>query len=60
MFSWTAQYGSLAVMTFVVNQQGKVYEKDLGKDTAKLAEEIKTYNPGKTWKLIEGARGSGK
>ncbi len=36
-------------MTFVVNQQGKVYEKDLGEETAKLAAAITAYDPGEGW-----------
>jgi len=36
-------------MTFIVNQDGVVYEKDLGQDTEKLASAISEYNPDKTW-----------
>ena len=34
---------------FVVNQDGVVYEKDLGEDTGKLAAGMSEYNPDKTW-----------
>jgi hypothetical protein len=37
-------------MTFVVNQDGTVFEKDLGVDTAKNAGSLKEFNPDKTWK----------
>jgi hypothetical protein len=40
-------------MTFIVNQEGVVYQKDLGKNTAKTASAIKTYDPDKTWKKVE-------
>jgi hypothetical protein len=36
-------------MTFIVNQQGRVYQKDLGPKTAKIAVAMKEYNPDKTW-----------
>jgi len=40
-------------MTFVVNHYGEVYEKDLGKDTAKIAGAIRSYNPDDSWELAE-------
>lgn len=52
LVAWPADYGASGVMTFVVSHQGKVFEKDLGKDTAKLAREINEYNPDKSWKLV--------
>ena len=51
--AYPAKYGSSGIMTFVVNQEGVVYEKDLGKDTAKLAKTMKTYDPDETWKRAE-------
>lgn len=48
-----AEYGDTGVMTFVVNHQGKVYQKDLGKNTATIAAGIHEYNPDSTWKLVE-------
>jgi len=53
LIAYPAEYGTSGVMTFIVNQRGKVYEKDLGADTAKVADEIKGYNPDKTWKLVQ-------
>jgi hypothetical protein len=40
-----AQYDRSGIMTFVVNQAGTVYEKDLGPDTAALAERLTTFDP---------------
>jgi hypothetical protein len=40
------------VMTFMVNQQGRVYQKNLGANTGKIAPEIKEYDPDATWKLV--------
>lgn len=48
-----AQYGVSGVMTFIVNHQGIVYEKDLGPDTDTLARAMQTYNPDSTWKKAE-------
>jgi hypothetical protein len=53
MVAYPAQYGVSGVMTFVVNHDGIVYEKDLGKDTVKSAQAMKLYNPDRTWKKSE-------
>ncbi len=45
-----AEYGSSGVMTFIVNQDGVVYSRDLGPDTATAAANIKTFNPDSMWK----------
>jgi len=51
--AYPATYGNSGVMTFVVNHDGVVYQKDLGKNTAKTAKEIKTFDPDKTWKKVD-------
>jgi hypothetical protein len=51
--AYPAKYGASGIMTFIVNQEGVVYQKDLGKNTAKAAKAIKTYDPDKTWKKVE-------
>jgi len=43
-------YGNSGVMTFIVNHDGVVYEKDLGPDTAAAARKITRFNPDKSWK----------
>jgi hypothetical protein len=53
MLAYPARYGASGVMTFIVNQNGVVYQKDLGRDTAKAAAAIKRYNPDKSWKKVE-------
>ncbi len=55
MVAYPARYGSSGIMTFVVNQDGVVYQKDFGKDTAKLAGQIKRYDPDASWKRAEPA-----
>ncbi|MDH5221756.1 MAG: DUF2950 domain-containing protein [Betaproteobacteria bacterium] len=49
LVAWPASYGSSGVMTFIVNHDGVVYEKDLGPDTAKAAGKITRFNPDKGW-----------
>jgi hypothetical protein len=50
LFAWPAEYGDSGVMSFMVNQQGRVYQKDLGANTAKLARNITAYDPDRTWR----------
>ena len=40
LVAWPAEWGNTGLMTFIVNQQGKVYQKNLGPKTAKLAEAL--------------------
>ncbi len=51
--AWPAAYGVTGVQTFVVNNDGVVYQKDLGLDTAKIAPKIKAFNPDKGWAVTE-------
>ena len=47
--AYPAEYRSSGVMTFIVNEDGVVYEKDLGKKTDVLAKAMKEYNPNSSW-----------
>jgi hypothetical protein len=49
LVAYPAQYGSSGIMTFIVNHDGVVYEKDLGKDTEKIAQAMKAFNPDRKW-----------
>lgn len=51
--AYPAEYRNSGVMTFIVNQDGVVYEKDLGTDTAKIAAAMTDYNPDKTWNKVD-------
>jgi hypothetical protein len=53
LVAYPAKYGSSGIMTFIVNQEGVVYQKDLGKGTAKAAGSMKRYDPDPTWKKVE-------
>jgi DUF2950 family protein len=48
-----AKWGNSGVMTFIVNQQGRVYEKNLGPDSEKIARSMAEYDPDASWKLVE-------
>jgi len=50
LVAFPAQYGASGVMTFIVNHDGVVYQKDLGPRTAALASEMTLFNPDSTWK----------
>jgi len=52
-------YGSSGVMTFIVNQDGVVWQRDLGKDTAAAAAAIKQFNPDTQWNPIAPAESAG-
>jgi hypothetical protein len=52
LIAWPAKYDYTGVMTFIVNQDGVVYEKDLGPNTAAVAAAIKTFNPDSTWQKV--------
>ena len=55
LVAWPAIYGQSGIMTFIVNQQGKVYQKNCGAKSAALAQEMTRYNPDKSWTLVEDA-----
>jgi hypothetical protein len=56
LVAYPAQYGNSGVMTFMVNQGGVIYQKNLGRDTTRIAESMKVFNPDKTWKKFEEKR----
>jgi len=49
LIAWPAKYDDTGVMTFIVNQDGVVFEKDLGPNTATAAAAIRSFNPDATW-----------
>jgi len=51
LVAWPAEYGETGIMTFIVNQQGRVYQKDLGPQTAKTVGKMKAYDPDTTWSV---------
>jgi hypothetical protein len=53
LVAWPAEYGVTGVSTFIVNQLGDVYQKNLGADTAQAARAMELFNPDSTWKKVE-------
>jgi len=53
LVAWPAEYNVSGVMTFIVNQNGTVYQKDLGPKTGELAKTMTLYNPDRTWKRAQ-------
>jgi hypothetical protein len=51
LVAWPAEYGESGIMTFIVNQQGRVYQKDFGPKTERIASAMTEYNPDKTWTI---------
>lgn len=51
--AWPAEYRVSGVMTFIVNQNGVVYEKDLGPKTGETAKAMTRYNPDRTWRRAQ-------
>jgi len=52
LVAYPAQYGSSGIMTFIVNHDGVVYQKDLGPNTPALAQSMTKFNPDETWKKL--------
>jgi hypothetical protein len=53
LVAYPAEYGNSGIMSFIVNQEGIIYEKDFGKDTTRMAEVMKIFDPDKTWKTVK-------
>ena len=53
LVAYPAEYGNSGIMTFMVNQEGIIYEKNLGKDTRRIAEAIQVFNPDRGWKKVK-------
>jgi len=51
--AYPAEYRSSGVMTFIVDESGTIYEKDLGPNTTKIAEAMNSFDPDSTWNKVE-------
>ena len=52
LLAFPAEYGNSGIMTFMVNHDGTVFQKDLGPKTAKLARKIDAFAPDQTWTTV--------
>jgi hypothetical protein len=53
LIAYPAEYGNSGIMTFMVNQDGTVFQKDLGVRTERIARSIETFNPDAGWQKVE-------
>jgi hypothetical protein len=53
LVAFPSDWGKSGVMAFIVNQQGKVFQKNLGPDTLKIAQDMQSYDPDVTWTPVK-------
>jgi hypothetical protein len=53
LVAWPAGYDSSGIVTFLIDQDGIVFQKDLGGDTAKIAGGITRFDPDLTWTRVD-------
>lgn len=53
LLAWPANYEASGVMSFMINQEGVVYQKDLGEDTGAAAESIQVFDPDDSWSVVD-------
>jgi len=55
LVAYPVSYRDSGVMTFIVNQDGQIYQKDLGPNTDQIGSEMVAYNPDATWQPVNKA-----
>ena len=53
LVAYPEKWGHTGVMTFIINQQGRVYQKNLGANTDKIARAMTEYNPDPSWQRVD-------
>ena len=53
LVAYPEQWDKSGIMTFIVNQDGKIYQSNLGEKTSRLAEKLTEYNPDSSWTLVQ-------
>jgi hypothetical protein len=53
LVAYPENWDQSGIMTFIVNQDGKVYQRNLGEKTSKIAGALKAYNPDSEWTLVQ-------
>lgn len=53
LIAWPAEYGNSGIMSFMVSHEGVLYEKDLGEESAKVAQAMGAFDPGSGWQKVE-------
>jgi hypothetical protein len=57
LIAYPAKYGASGIMTFMINQSGQIYEKDLGPETAAIASAVTAFDPDSSWQLYREPAG---
>lgn len=55
LVAWPVTWGQSGIMTFIVNQDGTVYQRDFGDDTPRIGAKMKEYNPDGNWSVVHDA-----
>ena len=55
VLAYPAEYGNSGIMTFIVNHDGILYQKDLGSETEQTARSINAFDPGEGWTELQHA-----
>jgi hypothetical protein len=55
LVAYPAEYGNSGIMTFIVNHDGVVFQKDLGPDTGKIARKIESFAPDQSWTKVDNS-----
>jgi DUF2950 family protein len=55
LVAYPAEYGNSGIMTFMVNHDGTVFQKDLGPDTVRNARKIDSFAPDQTWTKVDAS-----
>ena len=53
LIAWPVKYGTTGVMSFMVNQDGQIYESNLGPHTEHIALALKAFDPGPAWTTVQ-------
>lgn len=53
LLAWPADYGASGIMSFMINQDGVVYQRDFGEETALEVEKIQVFDPDSSWSIVE-------
>ncbi|AUT64255.1 DUF2950 family protein [Paraburkholderia terrae] len=53
LVAWPVTYGTTGVVTFLVNQDGKLHEKNLGPQTARIASRLESFDPDSSWSPVK-------
>jgi len=53
LLAWPADYGASGIMSFMINHDGVVYQKDFGEETGMDVEKIQVFDPDSSWSIVE-------